>query len=137
MQKTKLNPSSFAPAMGAYSQGLSVDVGTATMIFVTGQVPLNDDGTVVSDDVAEQARCVFDRIAAILAEANASMDDVVKAQIFLTDINDFAAVTSVRNAYFAASRPASTLVEVNALVVEGCKIEIEVVAIVSKSKRVE
>ena len=65
----------------------------------------------------------------ILKEANSSLDDVVKAQIFLTDINDFSKVSPIRNKYFANSKPVSTLVEVNSLVKKGCKIEIEVIAI--------
>ena len=57
------------------------------------------------------------------------MDDVAKAQIFLTDVADFEVVTPIRNEFFQNSEPASTLVEVPALVREGCKVEVEVTAI--------
>ena len=55
--------------------------------------------------------------------------DVVKAQIFLTNLKDFALVSEIRNRYFAESRPASTLLEVSKLAREGCCLEIEVIAI--------
>ena len=61
------------------------------------------------------------------------MDDAVKATIYLTDINDFSQVSPIRNKYFSKSEPVSTLVEVNKLVKEGCKVEIEVIAVKSKN----
>lgn len=129
MERVKLTPAGAATAMGAYSHGLAVDVGDATLVFVTGQIAIDADGNVVSDDVAEQTRFVFERIAAILGEAGASMDNVVKAQIFLTDIDDFGVVSPIRDEFFATSEPVSTLLEVSNLVKAGCKIEVEVVAI--------
>ena len=65
---------------------------------------------------------------AILAEADASLDDVVKAQLFLTDMSQFSKVSPVRNKFFAKSQPVSTMLEVNRMVKEGCMLEIEVIA---------
>jgi 2-iminobutanoate/2-iminopropanoate deaminase len=127
--KTKITPSNFTPTMGAYSHGYSVDIGDARMVFVTGQIALDENGALVSEDVAEQTRYVFDRIEKILNEAGSSLDDAVKAQVFVTNISDFSIISPVRNEFFAKSEPVSTLVEVNALVHPGCKVEIEVVAI--------
>jgi 2-iminobutanoate/2-iminopropanoate deaminase len=129
MERQQLNPAGITPPLGAYSHGYVVPLGDARMIFVTGQIPIDSEGNLVSDDVVEQTRFVFERIALILAAGNASMLDVVKAQIFLTDIKDFPAVSAIRNEYFGESKPVSTLVEVSALVREGCKVEVEVVAI--------
>ena len=132
MFKESLMPEDGAEIMGAYSHGLKVDVGDKEMIFVTGQIAQDKNGNVVCEDIEGQTEYVFECIQKILKEANSSLDDVVKAQIFLTDINDFSKVSPIRNKYFANSKPVSTLVEVNSLVKQGCKIEIEVIAIKEK-----
>ncbi|MCL2037926.1 RidA family protein [Candidatus Saccharibacteria bacterium] len=132
MPKQQITPEGSAEIMGAYSHGLKVDIGDSEMIFVTGQIAQDSEGNVVSDDIEEQTEYVFQQIQNILNEASASLDDVVKAQIFLTDINDFAKVSPIRNKYFTGSKPVSTLVEVSNLVKQGCKIEIEVIAIKGK-----
>ena len=132
MLKENLMPKDGAEIMGAYSHGIKVDLGSQEMIFVTGQIAQDKNGNVVCDDVEGQTEYVFNCIQNILKEANSSLDDVVKAQIFLTDINDFSKVSPIRNKYFANSKPVSTLVEVSSLVKTGCKIEIEVIAIKEK-----
>ena len=132
MRKECINPPSFTPAMGAYSHGLKVELSDAVMIFVTGQIALDAEGKVVSDDIGDQTRFVFENIRKILAAAGSSFQDVVKAQIFLTNIGDFSHVSPIRNEYFGESKPVSTLLEVSALVKAGCKIEIEVIAIAAR-----
>ena len=133
MFKESLLPKGAAEIMGAYSQGLKVDLGNnKEMIFVTGQIAQDSKGNVVCEDIEGQTEYVFNCIQDILKEGNASLDDVVKAQIFLTDINDFSKVSPIRNKYFAKSKPVSTMVEVSSLVKKGCKIEIEVIAIKEK-----
>lgn len=132
MFKESLMPEGGAEIMGAYSHGLKVDLGNSEMIFVTGQIAQDSNGNVICEDIEGQTEYVFECIQKILKEANASLDDVVKTQIFLTDINDFSKVSPIRNKYFAVSKPVSTLVEVNSLVKKGCKIEIEVIAIKKK-----
>lgn len=132
MDKERLSPKNGAEIMGAYSHGLKVDIGDKEMIFVTGQIAQDANGNVVCEDIEGQTEYVFNCIQKILNEANSSLDDVVKTQIFLTDINDFSKVSPIRNKYFANSKPVSTLVEVSSLVKKGCKIEIEVIAIKDK-----
>lgn len=133
MFKESLMPEGGAEIMGAYSHGLKVDLeNNKEMIFVTGQIAQDSNGNVVCEDIEGQTEYVFECIQKILKEADSSLDDVVKAQIFLTDINDFPKVSPIRNKYFANSKPVSTLVEVNSLVKKGCKIEIEVIAIKEK-----
>lgn len=132
MFKESLMPEGGAEIMGAYSHGLKVDLGNSEMIFVTGQIAQDSNGNVICEDIEGQTEYVFECIQKILKEANASLDDVVKTQIFLTNINDFSKVSPIRNKYFANSKPVSTLVEVSSLVKKGCKIEIEVIAIKEK-----
>jgi 2-iminobutanoate/2-iminopropanoate deaminase len=129
MKRERIMPRDMTPPMGAYSHGYTVEVGPAKFIFVTGQIAIDHNGDLVSDDIVEQTRFVFDRVKAILEESGSSMRDVAKTQIFLTNISDFSVVSPIRNEFFAESQPASTLVEVSALVREGCKIEVEVIAI--------
>lgn len=129
MRTSKINPSGLAPTMGAYSHSYTVDLPDTRMHFVSGQVALDGSGGVNSSDAAEQTRYVFERLGIILAESGATLDDVVKVQIFLTDMADFGAVSPVRNEFFAVSEPASTLVGVGALVHPDCKVEIDVVAV--------
>lgn len=132
MFKENVMPKDAAEIMGAYSHGKKVDLGNYYMIFVTGQIAQDSNGNVVCDDIEGQTEYVFNQIQNILNEAGSSLDDVVKTQIFLTDINDFSKVSPIRNKYFENSKPVSTLVEVSSLVKKGCKIEIEVIAIKEK-----
>ncbi|GAB4199180.1 MAG: RidA family protein [Wenzhouxiangellaceae bacterium] len=132
MKRTRLTPTSFTPTMGSYSHGIKVNPEGANWVFVTGQIAMDSNGNVVSNDIETQARFVFENIKTILFEAGATMDDVVKAQIFLTDISDFTKVSLIRNEYFTNSEPVSTLVQVEALVKKGCKIEVEVIALCDK-----
>lgn len=133
--KKDLSPKDFTVKTGSYSQGIQVTCGNVDWIFVTGQIAMDADGNVVCPgDIAGQADFIFNNIAKILKEADASLDDVVKAQLFLTDMNLFSQVSPVRNKYFEKSQPVSTMVEVNALVKTGCMLEIEVIAMKEAKK---
>lgn len=129
MKRQRVIPRDVVPPLGSYSHGYTVEIGPAKFTFVTGQVALDRNGDLVSDDVGEQTRFVFNSINTILEESGSSMRHVVKDQIFLTDMGDFDVVSPIRDEYLAEPQPASTLVEVSALVREGCKIEVEVIAI--------
>ena len=119
--------------MGFYSPGMSVDVGDSIFVFVTGQIALGPDGTPVAPgDFTAQTEYIFKNIEAILLEAGARIDDVVKAVIYTTDITKFTEISEVRNKYFAKARPVSTLVEINRTVCGGCDVEIEVIAVRQK-----
>jgi 2-iminobutanoate/2-iminopropanoate deaminase len=130
MKKQKINSKEFAERMGAYSHGYKVNIGDAVLIFTTGQIAMDKDGNVLyPGDPAKQAEFVYESLQKILKEAGASLDDVVKATVFVTDMDDFAEISKVRNKYFKNSEPVSTLVEVKKLVKDGCRVEIEVVAV--------
>lgn len=126
-------PEDWQETRGIYSPAKKIDLGSAFLIFVSGQqVEKNEKNVAVTDDIEEQTELVFQAIEKTLKAADASMGDVVKAQIFLTDINDFSKVSVIRDKWFAKSKPVSTLVEVNAMTRKGAKIEIEVTAVVKK-----
>jgi reactive intermediate/imine deaminase len=106
-------------------------VRAGDLLFVSGVVPVDEEGEVVGgDDVAAQARQVFANMARVLEAAGAAFADVVKVTVFLTDVGDRPLINPVRQEVFGETRPASTLVEVAGLAIPGAKIEVEAVAVV-------
>ncbi|MFA7302739.1 MAG: RidA family protein [Candidatus Paceibacterota bacterium] len=126
-------PDDWQETRGVYSPAKKIDLGSVYLIFVSGQqVGKNADNEAATDDIAEQTELVFQALEKTLAAADASLDDVVKAQIFLTDMADFRKVSIIRDKWFAKSKPVSTLVEVKAMTRKGAKVEIEVTAVIKK-----
>jgi len=110
-----------------------IDTDNFYQINVSGvQAPKDDGHKVVTDDIEEQTKLVFEDIKIILKQAGATLDDVIKAVIYITDINDFDKISKIRGKYFKNSMLVSTLVEVNGMTRIGAKIEIEVTAITKK-----
>jgi reactive intermediate/imine deaminase len=98
-------------------------------LYISGIVPVDAAGAVVGgDDVAAQAQQVFDLMGRVLAAAGATPGDVAKVTVYLLDIDDRPRINPVREAFFGAARPASTLVEVSRLAVPGARLEIEAIA---------
>lgn len=129
--KKQLNPKNSAVKMSAYSHWIEVDLIKAKrMIFVTWQIAQDAEWKPIApDDIEKQTECVFEYISSILKEWNMTLDDVVKAVIYVKNINDFAKISPIRNKYFANSKPVSTLIEISNTVRKGCDIEIDVIAI--------
>ena len=120
------------PELGEPLSHYTDAVRAGDLLFISGVVPVDGDGNLVrADDVVEQARQVFANLAAVLAAASATFADVVKVNVYLTDIADRPRINPVRQEIFGDVRPASTLVEVSALAVPGAKIEIEAVALLA------
>jgi 2-iminobutanoate/2-iminopropanoate deaminase len=108
-------------------------VRAGDLLFVSGIVGVDANGDLVGgDDVVAQARQVFENIGAILAAAGCGFEDVAKVTIYLTDVDDRPKINPVRQAVFGETRPASTLVEVPRLAVDGAKIEVECVAVIPR-----
>jgi 2-iminobutanoate/2-iminopropanoate deaminase len=100
-------------------------------LYVSGIVPVDGEGRLVGgDDIVAQTRQVFDNMGLVLEAGGCGFEDVVKVTVYLTDIDDRPLINPLRQEVFGATRPASTLVEVPRLAVEGAKIEIECVALV-------
>ncbi|MCY3980423.1 MAG: Rid family hydrolase [Alphaproteobacteria bacterium] len=97
-------------------------------VFVAGMTARNG-GDILADDEYGQAWAVFDKIAKLLEAAGASMGDVVKLVIYVTDISRREEVWRARREFFAGEFPVSTLVEVSALAMPALKVEIEAVAV--------
>lgn len=97
------------------------------ILFVAGLTPLDKDMRIVGgEDVVAQTRQVFENLRYVLEAAGGSFTQILRMNIFLTDICDRAAINAIRREYLGESRPASTLVEVSALAIPGMKVEVEV-----------
>jgi 2-iminobutanoate/2-iminopropanoate deaminase len=111
--------------MGPYSQCTRV----GNLLFVSGQVAWDREGKVVATGDAEgQARQALENMRRLLEAAGATMDDVVKINIYLTNIGDSGAVRKVREEFFRQPYPAATSVEVSKLVLPDLVVEIEAIA---------
>jgi len=112
-------------AVGAYAQA----VRAGGFVFLSGQIPLDPStGELITGDIEAQTRRVLDNLRAVLETAGSALDRVVKATIYLTDMNDFAVVNRTYAEYFPAAKPARATVAVAALP-RGSKVEIDMIAL--------
>ena len=110
-------------AIGPYSQGYV----TETLVFCSGQIPVNPEtGAVAGDTITEQAEQVMKNIQAILTAAGTSYEKVIKSTCFIADMNDFGAFNAVYEKYFV-SRPARSCVAVKTLP-KNVLCEVEIIA---------
>jgi 2-iminobutanoate/2-iminopropanoate deaminase len=113
-------------AVAAYSQAVAAN----GLIFLSGQIPLDPaTGELVEPDITLQTKRVMDNLQAVLAAANSDFDHVLKATIYLVDIQEFAKVNEVYAGYWKTDyRPARVTIAVSALP-RGARVEIEMLAI--------
>ncbi len=130
MRVIKVIHSQQAPkAVGAYSQAVVSD----GVLYASGQIGLHpQEGELVGDDVESQARQVTKNLTAVLAEAGADLNDILKVNIFLVDMNDFPKVNAIYAAWLGEHRPARATVAVAALPL-GALVEMDVTARVNAS----
>ena len=114
-------------AIGPYSQAQKV----GDLLFTSGQIPLTLDGTIVSDDVQEQTKQVLENLTVVLKEAGSDLNSVVKATIYISDMNDFQQINQIYGNYFVEHQPARSCVEVSRLP-KDVKVEIELIGKVNE-----
>ncbi len=125
MEKRIISSENAPKAVGPYSHAVAV----GNLLFTSGQIGIRPStGAVAEGGVREQAMQVFENLRAVLAEAGADFTDVIKATVFLTDLNDFAAVNEVYASYFDGGFPARSCVEVSRLP-KDVDVEIEMIAL--------
>ncbi len=125
MSAKKIISSPNAPqAVGPYSQGVEAN----GILFLAGQIPLDPSGNMVPGGITEQTERVLQNIQALLAAAGLSFNDVVKSTVFLSDMNNFAAMNAVYAKYYTANPPARSTVQV-ARLPKDALVEIETIAI--------
>lgn len=110
-------------AIGPYSQAVRV----GDLLFASGQIPFTAEGTQIAGDAAAQATQCLDNVEAVLAAAGLTLANVVKTTVFLTNMDDFAAVNEVYGTRFSEPYPARSAIAVAALP-KGVNVEIEVIA---------
>lgn len=131
MRTVRLNPDPVAPPIGSYSHAVRVETAEATWIYLSGQVANDGEGNLVApNDLAGQTEQVFENLRALLEANGATFADVVKIQTYITTLEGLAASREVRARYVPTEPPASTAVQVVALLMPGAVIEVDVVAAV-------
>jgi 2-iminobutanoate/2-iminopropanoate deaminase len=112
-------------AIGPYSQAIRA----GGMVFFSGQVPLDvSTGKLVEGDIRAQTARVMDNLGAVLKAANLTFAQVVKATIYLVDLNDYTAVNEAYGERFKENPPARSTVQVAALP-RGARVEIDLIAV--------
>lgn len=121
MSKVIISTDKAPAAIGTYSQAVKI----GTTVYLSGQIPLVPATMqMVSENFAEQTRQVFENLTAVCQAAGGSLNDMVKVNIFLTDLSNFATVNEIMSKHFSAPYPARAAVQVSALP-RGAQIEID------------
>ncbi|ELZ24346.1 endoribonuclease L-PSP [Halosimplex carlsbadense 2-9-1] len=110
-----------------YSRAVAVD----GQVHVAGTTPVDEGGEVVGEGPYEQTKAALDIVDGALKEAGASVSDVVRTRMYVTDIDDYEAVGRAHSEVFDEVRPAATMVEVSRLVDEELCVEVEATAVVT------
>src|SRR5690606_1802574 len=127
MSSRRIIHSELAPkAIGPYSQ--AVQVGSA--VYLSGQTPIDPaSGELVAGDISAQARQVFENLKAVLAAADLDFGNVARVGIYLTDLDNFAAVNEIMKTYFSEPYPARSTIGVAALP-KAAEVEIDMIAVI-------
>jgi len=113
-------------AIGPYVQGVKV----GDLLFISGQLPIDPrTGELLTGDIKIQTKQVIENLKAIIEEAGATLEDVVKTTVFLKDMNEFSLVNEVYGEYFKENPPARVCVEI-ARLPKDAQVEIEAVVLV-------
>ena len=114
-------------AIGPYSQAIVAN----GFVFCSGQTPIDPaTGNLVEGGIEAQTHQVFKNLIAVLTSAGSSLDQVVKSNVFLKDMNNFAAMNAIYASYFKGAPPARSTIEV-ARLPKDCIVEIEMIALVA------
>lgn len=131
MARTQItNPKLPAPMRGgAYSSGVEAPSGRT--VYVSGQVAFDAEGKVIGEgDIKAQTETVLEHVKTVVEEAGGGMEDIVKVTVFITNMGLYDQIHEVRRRYFEEPFPASSMVEVSALIDPRLLIEIEAVAVI-------
>jgi enamine deaminase RidA (YjgF/YER057c/UK114 family) len=135
-RKTATNPAGIAPPIRPYySNCVKVAAGSA-LLFLSGQVGMDASGRIVGADAASQTKQAIENLRLMLEANGATLDDVVRVTVYVTDMRHFDEIATVRLQAFPKNGPSSTIVEVRALALPGLLVEIDAVAVLpDKPKR--
>jgi 2-iminobutanoate/2-iminopropanoate deaminase len=128
MDRQQVNPWTWQDRAG-FSQAWRVD-GAGSVIFVSGQGSISPEGQVVGDDFEAQTRQTLENLRTVLEAAGASLQDIVKLTVYLTDISNLRDFGGIKAEFIEGPQPASTALEVKALALPEMMIEVEAIATV-------
>jgi 2-iminobutanoate/2-iminopropanoate deaminase len=123
MDKHSIDTVKAPKAIGPYSQGVRL----GKLVFTSGQLPINPETGELVNDIKEATRQSLENVKAILIDASASMNSIVKTTVFLRDMNDFAAMNEIYATFFPNNPPARSAIQVARLPKDAI-IEIEAIA---------
>ena len=125
MQKKEIPTNKPPAAIGPYSQAVLI----GNTLYTSGQIPIDPaTGALVQGGIKEQGTRVFENLKAVLEQAGTDFSKVVKVNVFITDLNDFAALNELYATYFEKPYPARSCVQVSGLP-KGALVEIEMIAV--------
>jgi len=128
MDRETISTKEAPEAIGTYSQA----VRTGHTVYLSGQIPLNPDTMeLVQGDIRDQVARVFDNLGAVARAAGGSLADIVKLNVYLTDLTHFPLVNEVMAKYFTAPYPARAAVGVSALP-RGALVEMDAIMVISQ-----
>ncbi len=128
MNKQPVNPTSWQERFG-FSQGWRVDEAK-TLLFVAGQVPVDEHGQVVGEDLEAQVRQTFVNIGRVLDQAGMTFENLVQVGVYLADISQLRTYARVRDEFVNTSEPpASTAIGVAGFALPGMLVEVNAIAV--------
>jgi len=129
MSKNKIHSDNAPQAIGTYSQAVSVVGGTT--IYLSGQIPLIPSTMeMVSDNIDDQIKQVFENLESVCLASGGSLNDIVKLNVFLTDLTNFSKVNEIMASYFDEPYPARAAVGINELP-RAALVEMDAVMVIS------
>ena len=130
MAKQRIVAQELHAPLGHFSHATAVEA-TGRLVFLSGMTALNRDGGVTGvGDITAQTHQVCQNLKAAVEAAGGSLDDIVRVDVFVRNVEDFDAIHAVRRQYFTGIPPASTMVEVSKFVNKDYLIEINAIAVV-------
>ncbi len=124
MQKKIISTNKAPQAIGPYSQAVRFN----DLLFISGQIPIEPkSGAILTGDIKEQTIQILENLNSILTAGESSLNNVLRVTIFLTNLEDYAAVNEVYTQFFEESQPARSTVQVSRLPMDA-QIEIDAIA---------
>jgi 2-iminobutanoate/2-iminopropanoate deaminase len=124
MQKKIISTSKAPQAIGPYSQAVRFN----NLLFISGQIPIEPgSGAILAGNIKEQTKQILENLNSILTAGDSSLNNVLRVTIFLTNLEDYAAVNEVYTQFFEVSQPARSTVQVSRLPMD-VQIEIDAIA---------
>lgn len=126
MKKKYIATEKAPSAIGPYSQGIIA----GNIVYTSGQLPIDpESGELLKGDIEKETKQCLENVKAIIEEAEGTLADIVKVNVYVTNMDNFSRINKVYGEYFTDHKPARSLVEVSKLPQNG-DIEIEAIAII-------